>query len=259
MGRIGQLVRNVPRDSVPGTVSYAPVMSPEGRAAPRRVAEAAEIFRSAAADLEAERDRQVALRPELSFEDVSAPKRLAPYATIFSAAVTSDGSEIATGRLLLLYDPAGQTGWAGPFRIVAQIQAELDPEIAQDPLLGPVGWSWLTEALDSRAASYAAPSGTVTRVVTEGFGAKHDEPAATEFELRASWSPIEYEAGPEPRRTGSSQLAPHMAAWCDTLCAAAGLPPLAPGISALPPPSARPRTTRRTIGSRKDLQSGDAR
>lgn len=215
-------------------------MSPAGRAASRRAAEAADIFRSAASDLEAERDRQAALRPELSFDDVPAPKRLAPHAAAFSAVVSADGADIATGRLILLYDPAGQTGWAGPFRIVAQIQAELDPEIVVDPLLGPVGWSWLTEALDARAARYAAPSGTVTRVVTEGFGAKGDEPAATEFELRASWSPAEPETEPE-----QPILASHLAAWCDALCAAAGLPPLAPGVSAFPASGVRPRAARR--------------
>jgi hypothetical protein len=57
-------------------------------------------------------------------------------------------------------------------------------------MVGEVAWSWLTEALDARTAGYAEPSGTVTRVVTEGFGAKREEPPATGFELRASWSPL---------------------------------------------------------------------
>jgi len=209
-------------------------MSQAGRAAPRQ---AAEVFRGAVEDLEGERNRQTALRPELAFEDVPAPKTLAPYAAALAAVVHTDGTEIATGRLILLYDPACQPGWAGPFRIVAQIQAELDPEIAVDPLLGPVGWSWLTEALDTRAARYAAPSGTVTRVVTEGFGAKGDDPATTEFDLRASWSPA---VEPDSDLARPS-LAGHVAAWCDALCAAAGLAPLEPGVSALPPPGARQR------------------
>ena len=99
------------------------------------------------------------------------------------------GDEIGWGRFVLLYDPAGQDGWAGPFRVIAYVRAELEPEIAADPLIGQVGWSWLTEALEARSAGYAAPSGTVTRVVTEGFGTKQEEPVATEFEMRASWSP----------------------------------------------------------------------
>jgi Protein of unknown function (DUF3000) len=86
----------------------------------------------------------------------------------------------------------------------------------------------------------------VTRVVTEGFGAKGGEPAATEFELRASWSPGE----PEGEHDQPS-LAGHVAAWCDALCAAAGLPPYQPGVSALPPPAARHRT-----GSERNGNSG---
>ncbi len=225
-------------------------MSPAGRTAPPQAAHAAEIFRNAAADLEAERNRLAVLRPELVFEDVPAPKKLAPFAAVLAAAVHTGGTEIATGRLVLLYDPACQPGWAGPFRIVAQIQAELDPEAAVDPLLGQVGWSWLIEALDARAARYAAPSGTVTRVVTEGFGAKGDEPAATEFELRASWSPAE----PGGEREQPS-LAGHVTAWCDALCAAAGVPPPEPGVSALPPPVARQRAASARSGT--SAASGD--
>lgn len=189
------------------------------------------IFRCAVADLEAGRDQLAALRPELLFEDVPAPKRLAAHAAALAVTVQAaqpTTAEIASGRLVLLYEPGGQPGWAGPFRLVAQIRAELDPEIAADPLIGTVGWSWLTEALDARTAGYAAPSGTVTRVVTEGFGAKQGERAVTEFELRASWSPASPRAG-----TGAPGLAGHVAAWCDAICAAAGLPPPEPNVAAL--------------------------
>lgn len=215
-------------------------MSSAGQGAPRLARpgsgpgpDAPEIFRRAVADIEAERERQSALRPELDFEDEPAPKRLAAHAAVLAATVQAEpatGVEIASGRLILLYDPAGQPGWAGPFRVVAQIRAELDPEVTADPLLGPVGWSWLTEALDARTAGYAAPSGTVTRVITEGFGAKEAEPAATEFELRASWSPAASGAG-----TGPPDLAGHVAAWCDAMCAAVGLPPPGPEVTALRP------------------------
>ncbi len=259
---------HVPHDCIPAAVAYAPLMSPADRAAPRHAAAAAEIFRGAAADLEAERVRQTALRPELAFEDVPAPRKLAPYAAVLSAAVHTDGTEVATGRLILLYDPACQQGWAGPFRIVAQIQADLDADIAVDPLLGPVGWSWLTEALDAHDAPYAAPSGTVTRVVTEGFGAKGGDPAATEFELRASWSPVQPNGKPErpgseqagSEQAGSEQprFAGHVAAWCNALCAAAGLPPLEPGVSALPPPAARQRTASARTSTRARHHEGPA-
>ncbi len=183
------------------------------------------------AGLQAQRDQVGGLRPELVFEDVPAPRTLAPYASAIAASVQVADDEIASGRLVLLYDPAGQTGWAGPLRVIAYIHADLDPDIAEDPLIGQVGWTWLTEALGNRTAGYAEPSGTVTTVVTEGFGVKESEPAVTGFELRASWSPAAPDDGSGP---GPEILDGHLTAWCDTLCAAAGLPPLAEGVTALP-------------------------
>jgi hypothetical protein len=201
------------------------------------------------AELHEQRDQVTALRPELSFEDVPAPRTLAPYATALAATVLDGETDIASGRLVLLYDPAGQDGWGGPLRIIVYIRADLDPEIAADPLIGQVGWDWLTEALDNRTAGYGQPSGTVTRVVTEGFGAKETEPSVTGFELRASWSPAGLDDDPgagrpdEPGEPGvPGPLDGHLAAWCDALCAAAGLPPLAPGVTALHTPAS---TTRR--------------
>ena len=209
---------------------------PEGSPAEVTFAAAVAAF-AAGRDAQSERD--------LLFEDVPAPKRLAPYATAIAATVQRDGADVAWGRLVLLYDPDGQDGWDGVFRLVAYIRAEVEPEIAADPLLGEVGWSWLSEALDTHVPGYAVPSGTVTRVITEGFGAKRDELPLTGFELRASWSP----AGPEgaagrrgtARENGASgsdlatlDLSAHIAAWCDCLSAAAGLEPQ--GTRALRPP-----------------------
>jgi Protein of unknown function (DUF3000) len=203
-------------------------------------------FAAAAAAFTAGRDAQIS--QDLTFEHVSAPKRLAPYATAIAATAQRDGADVAWGRLVLLYDPDGQQGWDGVFRLVAYIRAEVDPEIAADPLLGEVGWSWLSEALDAQVPGYAVPSGTVTRVITEGFGAKQDELPLTGFELRASWSPAASRASGRPRgRKGSAgtlgpdkgnldvlDLSAHIAAWCDCLRAAAGLEP--PGTQALRPP-----------------------
>ena len=196
--------------------------------------DAAAGFGVIVAGLLAQRDEVCGLRPELFFEDVPAPRTLAPYASAIAVTVQVEDDDIASGRLILLYDPAGQKGWAGPLRVIAYIQADLDPDIAEDPLIGQVGWTWLTEALGQRTAGYAEPSGTVTTVVTEGFGAKESEPAVTGFELRASWSPAAPDMIPGP-----GILEGHLAAWCDALCAAAGLPPLAEGVTALPPPSSR--------------------
>lgn len=177
------------------------------------------------------------LRPELTFEAEPPPRRLAPCAYAVGATVVAedDGdAEIGWGKFVLLFDAAGQPGWDGKHRIIGYVRAELEPEMAADPLINEVGWSWLTEALDARSTGYRMISGTVTTVVTQGFGGKQDEPTSTGFELRASWSPV-ISGG------RSASLDGHVAAWCDVVCAAAGLPPLAPGVAALRPPRRRPR------------------
>ncbi len=197
----------------------------------REESAAAATFRSAVAALETGIAAQRQVRVELAFDSERPPRKLAPFAAAVAATVHEAETEIGWGRFVLLYDPACQPGWAGPLRIIAYIRADLEPEIATDPLIGQVGWSWLTEALDARTDGYGQTSGTVTRVVTEGFGGKQDEPVATEFELRASWSP----AGPDSADPG---LDGHVAAWCDALCTASGLPPSA-GVSALRPPRRR--------------------
>ncbi|MET8868518.1 DUF3000 domain-containing protein [Nonomuraea sp. NPDC004580] len=170
----------------------------------------------------AESMRLAGVRPEIELEDLPAPQRLAPYSAAIGASVYRDDDELAVGRLILLYDPDGQRGWEGPFRLVAYVRADMEPEITSDPLLGPVAWSWLTEALDAHQADYSAAGGTVTRAVSEGFGNKADDPVTTELELRASWSPAQ------------EDLSGHVAAWCDLMCLAAGIPPLPPDVAALP-------------------------
>jgi len=174
----------------PGTSADQSRMPAGPRPLDPRVADspAEATFTAAAAAFMAGRDAQ--RRPNLVFEDVPAPKRLAPYATAIAATIQRDDTDVAWGRLLLLYDPGGHQGWDGFFRLVAYVRADVEPEMAADPLLGEVGWSWLSEALDAHVPGYAVPSGTVTRVITEGFGAKQDEIPLTGFELRASWSPV---------------------------------------------------------------------
>ena len=218
--------------AAPAQAKRTPAASKEAPAEGARTP-AETTFAAAAAAFLAGRDAQA--DRDFLFEDVAAPKRLAPYATAIAASVQRDGADVAWGRLVLLYDPDGQEGWDGVFRLVAYIRADVEPEMAADPLLGEVGWSWLSEALDAHVPGYAVPSGTVTRVITEGFGAKRDELPLTGFELRASWSP----AGPgnsdaDDRDLDSLDLPAHISAWCDCLSAAAGLEP--PGTRALRPP-----------------------
>jgi Protein of unknown function (DUF3000) len=153
-------------------------------------------------------------------------------AVVSGQADEAGDTEIASGRFVLLFDPAGQPGWDGRYRVIGYVRAELEPEMAADPLINEVGWSWLTEALDGQEALYRNISGTVTTVVTQGFGAKRDEPMSTGFELRASWSPASM-AG------GETELAAHLVAWSEVICSAAGLLPVTPGVAALPSPRRR--------------------
>jgi hypothetical protein len=182
-------------------------------------------FAAALAALEAARDAVTQVRDDLEIEDWPAPKRLARHAAALAATAYRDGQEAGSAKLMLLHDPAGQDGWTGTFRVVVQVHADVEEEMAADPMLGEVGWSWLTDALDLHAPGYGAPSGTVTRVITEGYGAKSDEPPSTAFELRASWCP----AGEEL----DDEIGGAVIAWCDLLAAAAGLPAQPPGTRAL--------------------------
>ncbi|HEY2505960.1 MAG TPA: DUF3000 domain-containing protein [Streptosporangiaceae bacterium] len=195
-------------------------------------------FRQSVAEVQAELESQREFRPELTFEDDPPPRRLAPFAYAIGATASSvpgdADSEVGWAKFVLLFDAASQPGWDGKHRVIGYVRTELEPEMAADPLINEVGWSWLTEALDARSAGYRKISGTVTSVVTQGFGSKQDEPTSTEFELRASWSP-------DTSPGSTAQLDAHVAAWCDVLCMAAGLPPLAPGVAALRPQRPRPR------------------
>ena len=194
-------------------------------------------FAAALAAVAAGRDAVAAARDDLELEGWPAPRKLAPYAFALAATAYRDGEEAGTGKLVLLYDPDGQDGWTGPFRIVCHVHADVEEEMAADPLLGEVGWSWLTDALDLHAPGYAVPSGTVTREITEGFGSKSDEPPATGFELRASWCPAT--SSREDSADSADELSGAVVAWCDLLAAAAGLP--AQGTVAISSRAGHPR------------------
>lgn len=170
--------------------------------------------------------RGVRLRSEVQLEEVPAPTRIAPHAHALTADVvtgaSADAEELASGRFVLLHDPAGQEAWEGTFRVVSFVRAELEPELASDPLLGQVGWTWLMESLDGARARAVAHGGTVTRVVSDSHGSLADRPATVEIEIRASWTPVD------------DDLAPHLKGWADLLCTVAGLPPLPEGVAPLP-------------------------
>lgn len=164
-------------------------------------------------------------RPELQVEDIPAPQRIAPFSSAITADVMVSGEDVGSGRLVLLHDPAGNAAWQGTFRLVTFARADIDPEMVTDPMLAGVGWSWLTDALANHGADYCAPSGTVTSVSSESFGGMVEEDPRAEIEVRASWTAVLDEG---------ASLIPHLAAWAELLCNAAGLPPLPAGVVMLP-------------------------
>ncbi len=189
-----------------------------GRTYHRGVAARSEIGPAPSAFAEAVLQvQQAVVRPEVAVDEMPAPQRIAPHAYAISGDVAVGDDELGTGRFILLHDPAGNDAWGGTFRCVTFARADLEPEMAADPVLPSVGWSWLTEALDSHGAEHAAASGSVTVVRSEGFGQMGGDEADAQIEVRASWTPL-------------SEKGAHTSAWSDLLCALAGLPPLAPGV-----------------------------
>lgn len=176
-----------------------------------------ELFRAAVANL-----TSTPVRVEVRVEPLRPPQRLAPYSYAIAADVRgADGDELASGRLVLLHDPDGAEAWDGVLRLVAFASAELDPQMGVDPMLPAVGWSWLSGALDERGAHYRAAGGTVTQTTSTRFGDIAGPATTVALELRASWTADDAETGP------------HLRAFVDLLCAAAGLPP--EGVTVLTP------------------------
>ena len=186
--------------------------------------------------------RRAAPRSEIRLEEVPAPTRLAPLAVALGAEVFDtvpfppplphgparnlvlqpEPEELATGRFILLYDPAGSDAWNGRFRIVTYIRARLEAELGNDFLLGPVAWTRLVQALDAHGARHHSTGGTGTRMLSESYGTLEDRADTIDLELRASWSPE------------TSDVRRHVEAWAEVVGVFAGLPPLPDGVVHLP-------------------------
>ncbi|ACQ80220.1 conserved hypothetical protein [Beutenbergia cavernae DSM 12333] len=166
------------------------------------------------------------LRPEIHLEEVPPPTRIAPWALALTGEVNTTRDPdtlLANGRFVVLHDPEGQEAWRGTFRVVVLARAKLEDDVGADPLLGEVGWSWLTDSLRDFDVGYHSLSGTVTRVLSESFGGLELREQEVEIELRASWTP------------SSTDLGPHLRAWAATTAWAGGLPPLPENVTSLAP------------------------
>lgn len=188
--------------------------------------------------------RERRLRGEVHLAEIPGPTRVAPYSVALEGEVVEpDGEEVATGRFVVLHDPDGQETWQGTFRVVTLVRATLEPELAADPLLADVAWTWVTESLSAAGVEVLAIGGTVTRVLSQSFGALEATPDAVDLEIRASWTPTDPDLGV------------HLAVWADLMATAGGLPPLPDGVTALssravprPHPGGRPPSRPHTVG-----------
>jgi hypothetical protein len=90
--------------------------------------------------------------------------------------------------------------------------------MAADPP-AQVGWSWhhRLAARTGRRAHRRRRDRHAHRVCR--FGQIEDADEVSEVEVRASWTPL-------PDADGAMDLGVHLLAWCDLLCATAGLPRL---------------------------------
>jgi len=173
--------------------------------------------------------RALKTRSEISFEEVPAPQRLAPHAVAFSVDVSaglssgdSQEDDVATGRFVMLHDPAGQGAWEGEFRAVTFVRSAIEDDLQSDPLLTDVAWSWVSESLDSVDATFSSTSGTVTRVTSASYGQLSEKDQSSEIEIRASWTP-----------TKADSLIDHLYGWIKLIETVSGLTPIAEGVSSL--------------------------
>lgn len=162
------------------------------------------------------------LRPEITLGTIRPPQRLAPFSHAIGLEVgppddvdivPTDSEGDAFGRLILLHDPGAEESWDGSMRLVAYIQADMDSDVAGDPLLPDVAWEWLTESLAATGAGHTNLGGTVTATASVRFGEIGGPPRAHQLEMRASWT------------AEGIDLSSHVEAFSRVLANVAGLPP----------------------------------
>ena len=143
--------------------------------------------------------RNAVIRPEVEVREIIAPKDLAKHAVAFSCDVKADSAhekiDLGTGRIVFLWDTS-----------------PLETDIGADEYSAGVTWAWLISALEDNGATYAAEAGTATRVISTGYGSLANQKDHSEVELRASWSPLDYELGA------------HLSAWQNLICMMSGHP-----------------------------------
>jgi len=161
--------------------------------------------------------RQATIREGVNITEIPSPDKIAQYSVALAANIGIDAhenrSDQGTGRFVLLNSDEPQDGWGGNYRIICFAKSPLETDIGQDEMITDVCWAWLEDALRSRSAGYAAEAGTITRIISQGYGSISGHSDHAELELRASWSPTD------------NNFSAHLEAWQDLLCMMSGLPP----------------------------------
>ncbi len=159
------------------------------------------------------------VRGEVALAEAPAPSRIAPFAVAVNGEIDVDGELGASGRFLVLHDPAGQDAWGGTLRVIALVKAEIEREVGADEMWAQVAWSWINESLAD--LTHSALGGTVTKVTNESFGDLENTASEVRIEMRISWTPEK------------PDMAPHIKAWANLLATCAGVPPLPEGVTML--------------------------
>ena len=157
---------------------------------------------------------QARTRRDVTLTETPAPHRISPYAIAINGEI-----EDATGRFVLLHDPAGQTAWEGTFRVVALVKAQVEAEIGTDDMWADVAWSWLADALDG--LPHHSAGGSVTKTVSRSFGVLAEREDEVTVEMRVSWTPE------------GTDMEPHVIAWTELMAFSAGIPPAPEGVAVL--------------------------
>jgi len=153
------------------------------------------------------------LRSEVETTQIPSPKGIAPTALAFAAEVPNKADTAISrgvGRIVFIHDPKQFDVWGSNFRVIAYGKSPVETDTHRDEDPAHYYWNLLIRALDKHNVKYLNEAGTITKMTSTGMGSLSNEAAASEVELRASWSPKEADFGN------------HFAAWQDLIATMAG-------------------------------------
>jgi hypothetical protein len=153
------------------------------------------------------------LRGEVKTSQIPAPKGIAPHALAFAAEVPNKADTATNrgvGRIVFIHDPEQFLVWGSNFRVIAYGKSPVETDTHRDEDPANYYWQLLIRALAKHNVKYLNEAGTVTKMTSTGMGSLSTEAAASEVELRASWSPT------------TGEFEKHFAAWQDLIATMAG-------------------------------------